>query len=67
MLRILLHRQRNVNHHRQVKGRRTFTGATTTNLLMKGFGFDPPKILGILKVMDGMMVRLMAEEVGPLQ
>ena len=33
-----------------------FTGTATTNLLMKDFGFDPPEVLGFLKVKDGVKV-----------
>jgi len=31
----------------------TITGTATTFLLMRDFGFDPPEILGVLKVQDG--------------
>ena len=43
----------------------TFTGAATTNLLMKDYGFEPPEILGMLKVTDGVTVTMnfVAEEV----
>ncbi len=34
----------------------TFSGTATTNLLMKDYGFDPPEILGMLKVTDGVTV-----------
>jgi polyisoprenoid-binding protein YceI len=44
----------------------TFTGTATTNLLMKDYGFDPPEILGMLKVTDGVTVtvRFVAREMG---
>jgi polyisoprenoid-binding protein YceI len=35
---------------------RTFTGIATTSLLMKDYGFDPPDLLNILKVTDGVTV-----------
>ena len=43
----------------------TFTGAAVTNLLMKDFGFDPPSILGVLTVTDGVTVtvKFTAEEI----
>ncbi|MEW5961851.1 MAG: YceI family protein [Chloroflexota bacterium] len=43
----------------------TFTGTAVANLLMKDFGFDPPSILGMLKVTDGVTVtvRFTAEEI----
>ena len=43
----------------------TFTGTATTNLLMKDYGFEPPEILGMLKVTDGVTVtvRFVAREV----
>jgi polyisoprenoid-binding protein YceI len=31
----------------------TITGTATTFLLMRDFGFDPPEVLGVLKVQDG--------------
>jgi len=34
----------------------TLTGAATTRLFMRDFGFDPPEILGMLKVTDGVDV-----------
>lgn len=34
----------------------TFTGTATTQLFMRDFGFEPPEILGILKVTDGVTV-----------
>lgn len=34
----------------------TFTGTATTNLLMQDFGFEPPSILGVLNVTDGVLV-----------
>jgi polyisoprenoid-binding protein YceI len=42
----------------------TLTGAATTRLFMRDFGFDPPEILGMLKVTDGVDVRVqfMAQE-----
>lgn len=42
----------------------TFTGTATTNLLMQDFGFEPPSILGVLSVTDGVMVTVnfMAQE-----
>lgn len=36
----------------------TITGTGTTNLLMKDFGFDPPNILNILTVTDGVTVTM---------
>lgn len=34
----------------------TFTGTAVTNLLMQDYGFEPPSILGILSVTDGVTV-----------
>lgn len=34
----------------------TLTGTATTRLFMRDFGFDPPEILGMLKVTDGVEV-----------
>jgi polyisoprenoid-binding protein YceI len=34
----------------------TITGAATTQLLMRDFGFEPPSILGMLEVTDGVTV-----------
>lgn len=34
----------------------TFTGTATGYLLMKDYGFEPPSILGVLKVTDGVTV-----------
>jgi len=34
----------------------TLTGTATTRLFMRDFGFDPPEILGMLKVTDGVDV-----------
>lgn len=44
----------------------TFTGAATTYLLMRDYGFEPPSILGILEVTDGVTVTVnfVAQEVG---
>lgn len=43
----------------------TFTGQATTYLLMRDYGFEPPSILGILEVADGVTVTVnfVAEEV----
>jgi polyisoprenoid-binding protein YceI len=44
----------------------TFTGTATTYLLMQDYGFEPPSILGMLEVADGVTVTLnfVAQEVG---
>ncbi len=34
----------------------TFTGTAITSLLMRDYGFEPPEILGMLKVTDGVTV-----------
>jgi polyisoprenoid-binding protein YceI len=34
----------------------TITGLSTTNILMRDFGFEPPSILGMLEVTDGVTV-----------
>jgi polyisoprenoid-binding protein YceI len=34
----------------------TFTGTATTYLLMRDYGFEPPSILGMLQVTDGVTV-----------
>lgn len=36
----------------------TITGVSTTNILMRDFGFEPPSILGMLEVTDGVTVTL---------
>jgi polyisoprenoid-binding protein YceI len=43
----------------------TFTGTATTYLLMRDYGFEPPSILGMLEVADGVTVTLnfVAQEV----
>jgi polyisoprenoid-binding protein YceI len=43
----------------------TLTGVATTHLFMRDFGFEPPSILGILQVTDGVTVTVnfTAEEV----
>ncbi|MFN8456569.1 MAG: YceI family protein [Anaerolineae bacterium] len=43
----------------------TFTGSAVTNLLMQDYGFEPPSILGILSVTDGVTVTVnfVAQEV----
>ena len=43
----------------------TFSGTATTNLLMRDYGFEPPSILGMLQVTDGVTVtvKFVAQEV----
>ncbi len=45
----------------------TFTGTATMNLLMGDFGFEPPSILGMLEVTDGVIVTVnfVAQEAAP--
>jgi polyisoprenoid-binding protein YceI len=44
----------------------TFTGTATSYVLMRDYGFEPPSILGILEVTDGVTVTVnfVAQEVG---
>jgi len=44
----------------------TFSGTATSYLLMRDYGFEPPSILGILEVTDGVTVTVnfVAQEVG---
>jgi polyisoprenoid-binding protein YceI len=45
----------------------TFTGTAITNLLMRDYGFEPPSILGMLAVSDGVTVTVnfTAQDINP--